>query len=57
VAGEDTFLPDIFDAQARHASAPLDTVAGGHFVLHEDTARAVDLITRHTLDHISPPPR
>ena len=57
VAGEDTFLPDIFDAQARHARAPLDTVAGGHFVLHEDTARAVDLITRHTLDHVSPPPR
>ena len=57
VAGEDTFLPDIFEAQARHARAPLVTVAGGHFVLHEDSARAVDLITRHTLDQVSGPPR
>lgn len=57
VAGKDTFLPDIFNAQARHARAPLELVAGGHFVLHEDTRRGVDLIARHTLHHLNPPPR
>ena len=57
VAGKGTFLPDIFTEQAHHASAPLELVAGGHFVLHEDTRRGVDLITRHTLHHLDPPPR
>lgn len=49
LAGSETFLPDIFTTQAQHAGAPLVTVPGGHFVLHEDTARAVNLIERHVL--------
>lgn len=49
LAGESTFLPDVFDAQAERAHADLVTVPGGHFVLHEDTARGTDLIARHAL--------
>jgi len=49
VAGEDTFLPDIFAEQAARAGARLVVVPGGHFVLHEDTTRAVDLVERHAL--------
>jgi len=49
VAGSETFLPDIFATQADHAGAPLLTLPGGHFVLHEDTARGVELINRHLL--------
>jgi pimeloyl-ACP methyl ester carboxylesterase len=49
LAGRDTFLPDAFDAQAERAGARLETVPGGHFVLHEDTGRGVDLIRRHAL--------
>lgn len=50
LAGADTFLPDVFAEQAEHAGAQLVTVPGGHFVLHEDTARGVDLIERYALD-------
>lgn len=50
LAGSETFLPDVFAAQADHAGAPLVTVDGGHFVLHEDSARGVDLITRYAID-------
>jgi pimeloyl-ACP methyl ester carboxylesterase len=50
VAGADTFLPDVFAEQATRASAELVTVPGGHFVLHEDTTRGVDLIERYALD-------
>lgn len=49
VAGEDTFLPDIFAEQAGRAGAPLVTVPGGHFVLHEDTDRGVALVERYAL--------
>jgi pimeloyl-ACP methyl ester carboxylesterase len=49
VAGEHTFLPDIFAAQAERAGAGLITVPGGHFVLHEDTVRGADLIAREAL--------
>lgn len=48
-AGESTFLPDVFAAQAERARADLINVPGGHFVLHEDTARGTDLIARHAL--------
>jgi pimeloyl-ACP methyl ester carboxylesterase len=47
VAGRNTFLPDYFGAQADRAGSPLVTVDGGHFVLHEDTERAVGLIDRY----------
>lgn len=50
VAGADTFLPDIFAEQAARAGAEFVTVPGGHFVLHEDTERGVDLIKRHALE-------
>lgn len=49
VAGEHTFLPDIFAAQAKRARADLITVPGGHFVLHENTTRGADLIAREAL--------
>ena len=49
LAGEQTFLPDIFARQAARADAELVTVPGGHFVLHEDTARGVGLIERYAL--------
>lgn len=49
LAGQDTFLPDVFAEQATRAGAELVTVPGGHFVLHEDTARGVELIVRHAL--------
>ena len=48
-AGEHTFLPDIFAAQAERAHAELITVPGGHFVLHENTLRGATLIARHAL--------
>ncbi|QGG93992.1 alpha/beta fold hydrolase [Actinomarinicola tropica] len=48
-AGEHTFLPDIFAAQAERAHAELIAVPGGHFVLHEDTRRGATLIARHAL--------
>lgn len=49
VAGAETFLPDVFAQQAGRAGAELVTVSGGHFVLHEDTARGVELIERYAL--------
>jgi pimeloyl-ACP methyl ester carboxylesterase len=49
VAGENTFLPDIFAAQAERAHAALVVVSGGHFVLHENTARGADLIAQYAL--------
>lgn len=49
VAGRDTFLPDIFTEQARHAASPIVRVSGGHFVLHEDSARAARLIRAHAV--------
>ena len=48
-AGEHTFLPDIFAAQAERAGAALVTLPGGHFVLHENTRRGADLVARHAL--------
>lgn len=49
VAGSDTFLPDVFAEQATRAGAELVTVPGGHFVLHEDTARGVELIEQYAI--------
>jgi pimeloyl-ACP methyl ester carboxylesterase len=49
VAGADTFLPDVFAEQATCAGAELVTVPGGHFVLHEDTARGAALVERYAL--------
>lgn len=49
LAGRDTFLPDIFTEQARRASATIVFIDGGHFVLHEDSARGAELIRRHAL--------
>jgi pimeloyl-ACP methyl ester carboxylesterase len=49
VAGQDSFLPDVFAGQAERAGAELVTVSGGHFVLHEDTARGIDLVVRNAL--------
>ncbi len=54
MAGRDTFLPDIFAAQAEQANAELLTVPGGHFVLHEHTDRGADLIARYALGRLSP---
>jgi pimeloyl-ACP methyl ester carboxylesterase len=49
VSGQDSFLPDVFAVQAELAGANLVTVPGGHFVLHEDTARGAELISRYAL--------
>lgn len=49
VAGADSFLPDIFGQQADRADAALLTLPGGHFVLHEDTARTAALIRQRVL--------
>jgi hypothetical protein len=56
VAGEDTFLPAIFDQQAERADATLLTVPGGHFVLHENTSRTEALIREHLLTQPAPFP-
>src|ERR671910_709358 len=46
--GDHSELPEQwFAAQAEHAGAPLVTVPGGHFFLHEDTARAAKLVREH----------
>ena len=50
VVGADTFLPDMFATQAERAGADLVILPGGHFVLHEDTARGADLIAKHALE-------
>ncbi len=49
LAGRNSFLPDVFAEQARRASATIVLVDGGHFVLHEDSARGAHLIRRHAL--------
>ena len=49
LAGRRSFLPDVFTEQAHRASAGIEFVDGGHFVLHEDSARGADLIRRHAL--------
>jgi len=49
VAGSESFLPNMFGMQAARANAELVVTPGGHFVLHEDTARGVDLIAQHAL--------
>lgn len=49
VAGRSTFLPDVFAEQAERAGAPLVLVDGGHFVLHEETERGVDLVIQYAL--------
>ncbi len=56
VAGEDTFLPAIFDHQAQRAGATLLTVPGGHFVLHENTSRTEALLRAHVLGRPDPSP-
>ena len=48
-AGSESFLPNMFEMQATRANAELVVTSGGHFVLHEDTARSVDLIAKHAL--------
>ncbi|HEX4866761.1 MAG TPA: hypothetical protein VFV32_03965 [Acidimicrobiales bacterium] len=49
LAGQDTFLPDVFAEQATRAGPELVTVPGGHFVLHGDTARGVELVMQPAL--------
>ncbi len=49
LAGRSSFLPDMFGAQAERCGGELVTVDGGHFALHEDTARGVELIRRYAL--------
>lgn len=49
VAGRDSFLPDVFAEQAERAGADFVLVEGGHFVLHEDSARGAALIRRHSV--------
>lgn len=46
--GSQSELPsEWFSAQADHARAPLLKLAGGHFFLQEDTARAATLVREH----------
>lgn len=54
VAGRDSFLPDVFAEQAARAGARFVLVEGGHFVLHEDSARGAELIRRHALATAEP---
>lgn len=49
VAGRSTFLPDVFAQQAERVGTPLVLVDGGHFVLHEQTERGVELIVQYAL--------
>jgi pimeloyl-ACP methyl ester carboxylesterase len=49
VSGQDSFLPDVFADQAELAGAKLVTVPGGHFVLHEHTARGAELISLYAV--------
>jgi pimeloyl-ACP methyl ester carboxylesterase len=49
VAGRGSFLPDMFAQQAERAGAHFVLVDGGHFVLHEDSARGEALIRRYAL--------
>ncbi len=46
--GAQSELPaEWFAAQAEHAGAPLLTLSGGHFFLHEDTTRGTRLVREH----------
>lgn len=48
LAGTGSDVPrGMFEDQARRVGAPLVLVEGGHFFLHEDTARAAALIAEH----------
>ena len=48
LCGDASDLPhDWFDAQAERAGVGLTTLAGGHFFLQEDTARAEHLVREH----------
>lgn len=49
VAGRASFLPDVFEAQAERCGGSFVPVDGGHFVLHENTARGVELVRRYAL--------
>lgn len=45
IAGDRSFLPlDFFTAQAAHAGAPFQAVAGGHFFLQEHADRSAGLL-------------
>jgi hypothetical protein len=57
VAGADSFLPDIFGQQADRADAAPLTLPGGHFVLHEDTARTAALIRQRVIARPATAPR
>jgi hypothetical protein len=39
----------VFDGQAERAGGELITVPGGHFALHEDSARGAELVGRYAL--------
>ncbi len=49
MAGDRSFLPlTMFEQQAAHGGGlPLHVVAGGHFLLQEDSDQAADLLRRH----------
>lgn len=49
VAGRSSFLPDVFESQAERCGGRFVAIDGGHFVLHENTARGVDLVRRYAL--------
>jgi pimeloyl-ACP methyl ester carboxylesterase len=50
VAGRSSFLPEVFEAQAERCDARFSIVEGGHFVLHEDTERGIELVRRYALE-------
>lgn len=54
LAGTRSFLPDMFGSQAAECGAELEMMNGGHFVLHEDTERGVELLRRHALGPLAP---
>jgi pimeloyl-ACP methyl ester carboxylesterase len=48
LAGDCSAVPrEFFTAAAAAAGVPLELVSGGHFFFHEDTDRAVDLVSSH----------
>lgn len=48
IAGDRSFLPlAMFEQQATHGDLPLEVVAGGHFLLQENTGEAADLLRTH----------
>ena len=50
LAGRSTFLPDISHAQAERCGGRAVVVEGGHFVIHEDTDRGVELLRLYALE-------